>query len=321
MTVKAWSASCLADGRELSAGAVVLTSGTFLNGLIHIGPDKTPAGRVGEAPALACPSARSQPALGSAASRPARRRGLMVQPSPGRGCSPNPATIQPVPLSLMTEPDRRPADRLPHHRDDGRDASDHPREPRAARRCTPARSRASGLATAHRSRTRSSVSPIGSGTRSSSSQKVSTIRPIYPNGLSTSLPEDVQRRFHRQYSRALRTPASCGRAMPSSTTIVDPRDLSADAGNQAICRACSSPVRSTARPATRKRGRRASLAGLNAARLAGSGKAGITIGRADAYLGVMIDDLVTRGVSEPYRMFTSRAEYRLHLGPTTPTGG
>ena len=76
--------------------------------------------------------------------------------------------------------------------------------------------------------------------------------------------------------------------------------------------ACSWPDRSTARPATRRRRRRALLAGINAARKAG-GQALATFDRAESYLGVMIDDLTTHGVTEPYRMFTSRAEFRLSL--------
>ena len=78
------------------------------------------------------------------------------------------------------------------------------------------------------------------------------------------------------------------------------------------CRGSSWPARSTAPPATKRRPRKGIVAGLNAA-LAASGAAPIVFDRADGYLGVMIDDLVTRGITEPYRMFTSRAEYRLTL--------
>ena len=102
-----------------------------------------------------------------------------------------------------------------------------------------------------------------------------------------------------------------GRATPSNTTTSIPASSSRPC-RPSGCRGCSWPARSTAPPATRRRRRRGSSPGLNAA-LAASGAEPIVFDRADGYLGVMIDDLVTRGITEPYRMFTSRAEYRLTL--------
>ena len=134
---------------------------------------------------------------------------------------------------------------------------------------------------------------------------------IYPNGISTSLPEDVQLALVRSMP-GLERAEILRPGYAIEYDHVDPRELVADARMPEAARASTWPARSTARPATRRRRRRGcSPASTRRARPAAPTP--VIIGRADGYMGVMIDDLVTRGVSEPYRMFTSRAEYRLSL--------
>ena len=133
---------------------------------------------------------------------------------------------------------------------------------------------------------------------------------VYPNGISTSLPEEVQRAVVASIP-GLEKAESSGPAMPSNTTM----SIRASCGRRwkpAVCGALSWPDRSTAPPAM-KRPRHRGCWPVSMRRAQAGGGGAITFDRSQAYLGVMIDDLVTRGVTEPYRMFTSRAEYRLTL--------
>jgi tRNA uridine 5-carboxymethylaminomethyl modification enzyme len=300
----------ISSGERIVCGAVVLTTGTFLRGMIHCGETKTPAGRVGDSPAvgLALTLERMGFKLGRLKTgTPPRLDGRKIK---WNELECQPGDDPPEPMSYLT--DKITCPQLPcyitytnpeTHQTIRENLHRSPMyagqiEGVGPRYCPSIEDKV--VRFSDRDHHQIFLEPEGLDTNW-----------VYPNGISTSLPEDVQRTIVRGI-RGLEDTDIVRPGYAIEYDHVDARELTHTLETRRVTGLFfAGQINGTT--GYEEAAGQGVVAGINAAKKGGNFAENFVIDRAEGYLGVMIDDLVTRQTTEPYRMFTSRAEYRLRL--------